>query len=1056
MKKNILYIFLQTAFLSVYGQTSFPTREYMPVWTGTGSGLGVQFTWRVETLPDTLVCGKLWTPFVRHIFSGNQSPYSPSDNIYIRGYYRVEGQKVYILPNAPNCDNPPGLLYDFSLETGDSVYIAVSASFGQIDSALFRVMSSGVSTFTGQPRKWMNMRWEVTNSWGGTISFFQSWTEGIGDFIFPIPAATCYYSYSNCESVTNISCLHTVEGLIYSSPIGLGCGDITRYYVNQNAEGSLENGLSWFNAFRDLQDAIAIAQYGDTIWVAEGIYHPTDDNDRTRSFELRNGVTILGGFNGTEWYEWQRNPELYETVLSGEIGDPADSTDNSMHVVYTLGTDENTVLDGFTITRGYAFQMPGEPYVGPYNAGAGLYVDISDDFPYARPRIRQCRFVLNTARSGGGIYCYGVGGNRWADPVLEDCVFDRNYAVTYGGAIYKEGDSPIGGGFIMRNCRFIENIGLNNGGAIMLKDPSFYLELTDCIFENNFAYGSGGAIFYETFSQEALLLIDNCDFYSNRGDGGGAFTFINTQEIGEDSIGYNLFFSNCIFDGNIAPNTAGAAAYIINSGSICNTTFLGCDFSNNSCRMEGSAIYFGYESGSIGRIVIGDSKFTANDITFPEKYGCIMLWGNVSPPLKVSFNIYNTTFIRNDGAVAYNAWPGVADGLIQNCTFYENGKYPISKNWDPLFDYEDYYNRMEIANSVIWEPSQPLGRILYNGNPTNFTLHDYAIRHCLISADDCNLPGGATACEAGNIFDTYPVFVDTIMDDFRLAACSPAINTGSNAHLDSLGIYYDLAGVPRILEGQVDIGAYERPHFQLLNSEVHPADCADEPGGSFIAATNGDEPLSYAWSNEQGQTGSGNEQLLPGIYQVTVTDFPGCSDTLAVQIDSPESLSATYEAMNASSFESTDGSIEINQITGGTPPYGIAWSTGDMGAIIDSLGVGDYQAFITDSLGCVLELDITISADVSVGQLKEKSPIRLYPNPVGAQASCKLEWDTTVLGPNLWCTLTDAWGRRCCYFGWSGGEAVFPTAGLAEGVYFMQFSGAGKQTRGLRLVINKQ
>ncbi|NUQ26663.1 MAG: hypothetical protein HUU34_22170 [Saprospiraceae bacterium] len=410
--------------------------------------------------------------------------------------------------------------------------------------------------------------------------------------------------------------------------------------------------------------------------------------------------------------------------------------------------------------------------------------------------------------------------------------------------------------------------------------------------------------------------------------------------------------------------------------------------------------------------------------------------------------VFNTVFAHNDGAVAVDGWEGSAESLIQNCTFYENGKYPISKNWDPLFDYEDYYNRMEIANSVIWEPSQPLGRILYNGSPTNFTLHDYRIRHCLISAADCNLPGGATACESGNIFSTYPVFVDTLLDDFRLAACSPAINAGSNAYLDSLGIYYDLAGVPRILESQVDIGAYERPHFQLLNSEVHPADCADELGGNFVVTTNGDEPLSYAWSDEQGQSGTGNEQLFPGIYQVTVTDFPGCSDTLAVQIDSPQPLSAAYEAVNASSFESTDGSIEINQITGGTPPYGVAWSTGDMGAIIDSLGVGDYQALITDSLGCSLILGITISADVAVGYLYNSAAIKLFPNPAKAGERCLLQWDVQTVGPTLWCTLTDVWGRCIVRFEATGGNTILPTSMLPAGVYFLGY-GTASDTEGM-------
>ncbi|NUQ22777.1 MAG: hypothetical protein HUU34_02415 [Saprospiraceae bacterium] len=829
----------------------------------------------------------------------------------------------------------------------------------------------------------------------------------------------------------------------------------SRYYVDNTAEGGLENGLSWFNAFHDLQDAIAVAQYGDTIWVAQGMYHPTEDNDRTQSFEMRNGVTILGGFNGTEWYEWQRNPELYETVLSGEMGDPADSTDNSMHVVYTLGTDENTTLDGFTITRGFAFQTPGEPYVNAYNIGAGLFVDVNADFPYARPRIRHCRFVLNTARLGGGIYCYGVGGNRWADPVIEDCVFERNYAVTYGGAIYKEGESPLGGGFIIHRCRFDDNTGLSSGGAIMLQDPSRYIELRNCSFDGNKSMDIGGAIYYESYFGEGFFLADSCIFQHNQGGGGGAFAFASSQLGSGEPGGFTFYFSNSLFDQNITPNANGGAIAIGNLGTVCHVYVIDCTFSGNWSLNGGSGIYFKNRPKAEGKLYVQDSKFIGNEVPYLGVFGGIYIAGDFASSYTMisRLEVSNTIFSRNDGAIAVDGWEGSAESLIQNCTFYENGKYPISKNWDPLFDYEDYYNRMEIANSVIWEPSQPLGRILYNGSPANFSLHDYTIRHCLISAADCSLPGGATACEAGNIFDTYPVFVDTLLDDFRLAACSPAINAGSNAYLDSLGIYYDLAGVPRILESQVDIGAYERPHFQLLNSEVHPADCADEPGGSFVVATNGDEPLSYTWSNEQGQSGTGNEQLLSGTYQVTVTDFPGCSDTLAVLIDSPAPLTAAYEAVNASDFESTDGSIAISQITGGTPPYGVAWSTGDMGAIIDSLGVGDYQAFITDSLGCALGLDITISADVAVGHPYNSAAIKLYPNPAKAGERCLMQWDVQVMGQTLWYTLTDSKGQRLGRFEVIGGKAELPIGKLTAGVYYVLYGANDWMMGGLKMVV---
>ena len=47
-------------------------------------------------------------------------------------------------------------------------------------------------------------------------------------------------------------------------------------------EGSGE-GTSWKDAFSDLQAALAVAQDGDIIWVAEGVYFPTTDDDRTAS-----------------------------------------------------------------------------------------------------------------------------------------------------------------------------------------------------------------------------------------------------------------------------------------------------------------------------------------------------------------------------------------------------------------------------------------------------------------------------------------------------------------------------------------------------------------------------------------------------------------------------------------------------------------------------------------------------------------------------------------------------------------------------------------------------
>ncbi|NCO91293.1 MAG: hypothetical protein GW880_08225, partial [Armatimonadetes bacterium] len=99
-------------------------------------------------------------------------------------------------------------------------------------------------------------------------------------------------------------------------------------YVNQNATGA-NNGTSWANAYKDLQPALIAAVSGDTLRVAQGVYKPTAGYSRAPTFQLKNRVTLYGGYptgGGT------RNPAANVTTLSGDIGTVGDNSDNSYHV----------------------------------------------------------------------------------------------------------------------------------------------------------------------------------------------------------------------------------------------------------------------------------------------------------------------------------------------------------------------------------------------------------------------------------------------------------------------------------------------------------------------------------------------------------------------------------------------------------------------------------------------------------------------------------------------------------------------------------------------------
>jgi Right handed beta helix region len=260
-------------------------------------------------------------------------------------------------------------------------------------------------------------------------------------------------------------------------------------YVNVNVVGGTGTGLSWANAYNNLQSAISAAVSGDQIWVAKGTYLPSKDpfgnasptDPRDKTFYLTNGVALYGGFAGTETLITQR-VATNATILSGDIGTINNATDNCYHVVLSVSDANTTKLDGFTITGGNAdvFGFITVETSRIYRHwGGGMHNDLSS------PSLTNIIFSGNEANQGGGIFNY-----ENCSPTLTNIVFLGNIAFRGGGLYNRYICSPT-----LTNVVFSKNNATADGGGGIYNESSCSPILTNAVFSGNLSGGiyNGGS-----------------------------------------------------------------------------------------------------------------------------------------------------------------------------------------------------------------------------------------------------------------------------------------------------------------------------------------------------------------------------------------------------------------------------------------------------------------------------------------------------------------------------------------------------------------------------------
>lgn len=447
-----------------------------------------------------------------------------------------------------------------------------------------------------------------------------------------------------------------VSTILLSSLTFAAVNNPTVIYVNASADGA-NTGTSWADAFTTLQPALDAAQAGSEIWVAAGMYKPSKLIQATqeiqyKTFQLKHGVGIYGGFAGIETERDQRSRDPNLTILSGDInGDDTDVIgwmvperfDNSYHVFYHpdgLNLDAAAILDGFTIKDG----NPRVSYGTDYHCGGGMFNGDGNC-----PTINNCIFKHNAAVYGAGMY-----NAKLSSPTITRCIFMENAAGAkivqneggYGGGLYTNSTNAI-----ISDCAFVNNTAISQGAGILCQGQVI---LTRCTFQGN-SSDKGGGLF---LISSGAVTITYCVFHKNTAGryGGGLYS-----EGGSPSL------SHCSFLGNSAYYSGGG---MYNKGGM--PAILNCSFMQNITvhnLHEGGAGMF--NDGCCATIT--GCIFEANNTTYPENEGAWNAPGGGITNYKNSNGlIVRCSFLRNSAGGGGGIYNSGSSPVVRDCTFTEN------------------------------------------------------------------------------------------------------------------------------------------------------------------------------------------------------------------------------------------------------------------------------------------------------------------------------------------------------------------------------------------------
>lgn len=628
-------------------------------------------------------------------------------------------------------------------------------------------------------------------------------------------------------------CSVLLMGLVWSSlPGKASLADAAKkiIYVDNTAAGK-HDGTSWKDAFPNLQRALDKAKEGDEIRVAEGIYYPTKDikgdstpkNSRTKSFQLKNGVAILGGFSATDAVN--RDAKRYKTILSGDLNrnGKVDGFD-ALHVFYhPQGTflDPAAVLDGVTISGGNANDgtiADGSSGGGIYNHGShptliGVTIEHNKALAVGGGIFNQKSHAIieggsirnNSAGAGAGMY------NQEGSPQLSDLIIEKNKASENGGGLASHAGEPA-----LENVVIRENEAHSMGGGIFSQDNGMSLKGVH-VTGNKAGSGAGIAVQGSNFNASGGKITLNT---AASGKGGGVYSAIGHAAFDGIEISGNTAASGggiYIERGSpmytnlkIHQNTAKFGGGVSVGGG--HPEFIGGSIDQNSASENGGGLFAGASGTRLVSVSFEGNEAKNGGGLYSTESQIAMLNGKLSG---------NQAAARGGGIYNYNSEMRLGNSLISGNEAASGGGL-----------YSNYVTDWEMTNVTIAGNKAAAGGALYSSGSAPVVQNSIIWGNSTSVYNSNSVPdfdysliqgsGGSESWEeafgedSGNNLDEDPGFLTPIAPDkapategdYRLGDDSIAID-GGNSKWASDGVPAGSEGGSRIVGAAVDLGAYE-------------------------------------------------------------------------------------------------------------------------------------------------------------------------------------------------------------------------------------------------------